>query len=306
MLDHSPRQPIAVICALADELVHLREALPPGREEWRGDRCVWHTELDDARTLGERLLELAGRTADDSLQLQAHHALWATSLSRGELAACLEHASAGGSVYVAAKHSGLAAQFGNHDAGARAAQFHAWALALRGDVERARQLAERAVAASRAIEHPFSHALALFFAGALVEACRDVPVIVAYNVPFERTCIGLLAGAVPELAAELNAIGARMLDLLPVIQNHVYHPDFMGSLSLKSVLPALVPDMNHDALAVSDGQLASARLRRLIVDGQPADATERERLLHDLREYCRMDTLATVRLLEVLRGLAIH
>lgn len=40
------RQPIAVICALADELVHLREALPPGREEWHGNRCVWHTELD--------------------------------------------------------------------------------------------------------------------------------------------------------------------------------------------------------------------------------------------------------------------
>jgi adenosylhomocysteine nucleosidase len=41
-----PQQPIAVICALADELVHLREALPPGREEWRGNRSVWHTELD--------------------------------------------------------------------------------------------------------------------------------------------------------------------------------------------------------------------------------------------------------------------
>src|SRR5215211_2560356 len=40
------RQPIAVICALADELAHLRDALPPGREEWRGNRCVWHTELD--------------------------------------------------------------------------------------------------------------------------------------------------------------------------------------------------------------------------------------------------------------------
>jgi nucleoside phosphorylase len=41
-----PRQPIAVVCALAEELVHLREALPPGQEEWQGNRCVWHTELD--------------------------------------------------------------------------------------------------------------------------------------------------------------------------------------------------------------------------------------------------------------------
>ena len=43
----SERQsPIAVICALEAELGHLRDALPPGREEWRGNRRVWHTELD--------------------------------------------------------------------------------------------------------------------------------------------------------------------------------------------------------------------------------------------------------------------
>jgi adenosylhomocysteine nucleosidase len=40
------RQPIAVICALADELDHLRAALPPGRDVWRGNRCTWQTELD--------------------------------------------------------------------------------------------------------------------------------------------------------------------------------------------------------------------------------------------------------------------
>src|SRR5689334_3803427 len=41
------RRPIAVICALEEELVHLRQALPPGREEWRGNRRVWHTALDE-------------------------------------------------------------------------------------------------------------------------------------------------------------------------------------------------------------------------------------------------------------------
>ena len=40
------RQPIAVICALADELDHLRAALPPDQEVWRGNRCAWQTELD--------------------------------------------------------------------------------------------------------------------------------------------------------------------------------------------------------------------------------------------------------------------
>ena len=40
------RAPIAVICALEEELRHLREVLPPGQEEWRANRCVWRTELD--------------------------------------------------------------------------------------------------------------------------------------------------------------------------------------------------------------------------------------------------------------------
>jgi adenosylhomocysteine nucleosidase len=40
------RPPIAVVCALDDELAHLRDALPPGREAWRGNRAAWHTELD--------------------------------------------------------------------------------------------------------------------------------------------------------------------------------------------------------------------------------------------------------------------
>jgi adenosylhomocysteine nucleosidase len=39
------RAPLAVICALEEELRHLREALPPGREEARGGRSVWRTEV---------------------------------------------------------------------------------------------------------------------------------------------------------------------------------------------------------------------------------------------------------------------
>ena len=40
------RRPIAVICAMPEELIHLEHALPPGRETWRGNRYVWHTALD--------------------------------------------------------------------------------------------------------------------------------------------------------------------------------------------------------------------------------------------------------------------
>jgi len=140
-------------------------------------------------------------------------------------------------------------------------------------------------------------------AGALVEACPPGVPIVVYNAPFERRCLECLADAVPELAAELHGVAARLLDLLPVIRDHVYHPAFKGDLGLKSVLPALVPDMGHDRLAVTDGQIASVGLFRLIVGGQPPDATGRARCVRNLREYCRLDTLATVRLVDALKRL---
>jgi predicted ATPase len=130
-------------------------------------------QLDDAQALGEQLLALAERTADDALHLQARHALWATCLPRGEILACVEHAAAGEGVYVAERHGGLAARFGNHDACACALQFRAWALALHGDVESARTLAERALAMTEELDHPFGRALCLFFAGALHQILHE-------------------------------------------------------------------------------------------------------------------------------------
>ena len=36
--------------------------------------------------------------------------------------------------------------------------------------------------------------------------------------------------------------------------NHVYHPAFAGSFSLKNVLPALVPEMTYEGMEVADGR----------------------------------------------------
>jgi hypothetical protein len=108
------------------------------------------------------------------LQLQAHHASWATSLSLGQLAACSEHASAGAALYRTAEHDVLAARFGNHDAGSCALHFHAMAQALRGEADHARRDCARAVAHTEEIGHPFSNAIALFFAAAVHQMLRDV------------------------------------------------------------------------------------------------------------------------------------
>ena len=132
-----------------------------------------HGHLDDAWQIAERLMEIATRLQDRSLLLQAHHTLWATSLERGELLACFEHATAGAQLYEAGKHAAMAAHFGNHDAAACGRWFHAVALALHGDLEAARATSQGAIRYTEEIGHPFSQALALFFAAMLQQIVRD-------------------------------------------------------------------------------------------------------------------------------------
>ena len=79
----------------------------------------------------------------------------------------------------------------------------------------------------------------------------------------------------------------------------VYHPHFAGSFSLKDVLPALVPELTYEGMAVANGQDAGIAWQSLVKE--TLDQTERDRIRKALLEYCGKDTLALVRLLETLR-----
>lgn len=138
----------------------------------------------------------------------------------------------------------------------------------------------------------------------LLAACESARTIAAYNARFERECILRLAEGAPLLAPRLARIAERLVDLLPIVRNHVYHPDFGGSFSLKSVLPALVPELHYDGLPISEGAMASVELERLLFRGEEMAPGEKEQLRRDLMRYCDLDTLGLVRLLEQLRGLA--
>jgi hypothetical protein len=138
----------------------------------------------------------------------------------------------------------------------------------------------------------------------VVEACRGARTVVAYNMSFEKGCLERMAQAVPAHAADLREIVARLADPLPVVREHVYHPDFGGSFSLKSVLPALVPDLGYDDLAIADGALAALVLNRLMLGDEEFPPAERAAQREALMRYCERDTLAMVRVMERLRELA--
>jgi hypothetical protein len=137
----------------------------------------------------------------------------------------------------------------------------------------------------------------------MVEATRRAERVATYS-HFEKSRIRGLQQAVPALRAELEELEHKLIDLLPVIRDHVYHPDFGGSFSLKYVLTPLVPDLTYEDLVIVDGMVASVEIARLLFVAQKIAPEERERVRQDLLNYCERDTWAMVRLLERLRELA--
>src|SRR5262249_35954775 len=127
---------------------------------------------------------------------------------------------------------------------------------------------------------------------------RRAPILVWSG--FESNRLTDLAATLPEHAADLAGVQARLVDLLAIVRGHVAHPDFGGSFSLKQVAPVLAPSIGYDDLdGVSDGGEASSALVSLAI-GTFESAEEEEALRRALLEYCQRDTLA---LLEVHRAL---
>jgi hypothetical protein len=137
------------------------------------------------------------------------------------------------------------------------------------------------------------------FISALCDALGDRGSIVVYHQQFESQRLSELASWLPEFAGRVTKIQRRLWDLLPVVRNHVYHPAFAGSYSLKSVLPALVPGMGYDGMEVADGQ-AAGLVWQSFIRGDCGEA-ERQRKRQALLDYCGQDTLGMVALLERLQ-----
>ncbi len=138
---------------------------------------------------------------------------------------------------------------------------------------------------------------------AMIEATRNARRIVTYSA-FEKTRISELQRLVPELHDPLEELLGKLLDLLPVVRNNVYHPGFLGSFSLKYILTPLVPSLSYQDLVIVDGMEASVEIARLLFVAHKIPVAERDRLRQDLLAYCERDTLATVELMRTLKGLS--
>ncbi len=144
---------------------------------------------------------------------------------------------------------------------------------------------------------------------AIAEAlCRDIPAdacVTAYNKRFECSRLHELAETFPDLAEHLLAIEKNIADLLVPFQSGWYYRKEMGgSFSIKSVLPAICPDDPeldyHELEGIHNGTEAMSQYPKM----KDMEPEEREKLRRSLLAYCRLDTLAMVKVWEELKRAA--
>jgi len=139
------------------------------------------------------------------------------------------------------------------------------------------------------------------FVRALLDACDTTGPVLVYNAGFEKARMKELAARFPSAKAGLQALAARVVDLLPIAAAHYYDPSQQGSWSIKKVLPAVVPELRYDALdGVQDGGAAMNAYLEAI---SPTTTAERKAEIGtQLLAYCGLDTYAMVRLWQVFAG----
>lgn len=115
--------------------------------------------------------------------------------------------------------------------------------------------------------------------------------ILCFNDYFEKNCIREALEFYPEFKTWFESILPRFLDLSQPFRNFDYYsPKQKGSGSLKDILPAMT-GISHSHLKVKNGHNANLTYLELVKQnlfGTP----ESDKVLEELKEYCRMDTYA--------------
>lgn len=129
----------------------------------------------------------------------------------------------------------------------------------------------------------------------------DTGSVVTYNASFETGRLKECCELLPEFKPWLRKVTPRVVDLLLPFRGFRYHhPDQNGSNSMKAVLPALT-GKGYESLAIQEGGMASREFLR-VTYGQATDA-ECRRVGEALLEYCGLDTLGMLQIVDQLKRL---
>ena len=82
-----------------------------------------------------------------------------------------------------------------------------------------------------------------------------------------------------------------------------YHPQQMGSSSLKHVLPVLT-NLSYNNMDIGEGTMASLKYMEAAFGSMPIE--ERQKIRTDLLTYCGQDTGGMIEILEKLQELVTN
>ena len=104
----------------------------------------------------------------------------------------------------------------------------------------------------------------------IVEDIKTKGTVISWYKTYEKQRNEKLAELHPEHAEFFEVINEKMFDLMTIFSKNYYvDPKFMGSASIKKVLPVIVPDLTYKSLNISKGDQASERWERMISPDTP-------------------------------------
>jgi hypothetical protein len=135
---------------------------------------------------------------------------------------------------------------------------------------------------------------------ALKSHIGDTGTVVTWNMGFEKSCNTLLGTLLPQYTEFYENLNGRIVDLMtPFMQNWYIDAGFKGSASIKAVLPVAAPQLSYKALGIQEGASAQRLWMQAILDGKHVD--QKQQILDDLLDYCKLDTLAMVEIYKTLQ-----
>lgn len=136
----------------------------------------------------------------------------------------------------------------------------------------------------------------------IVEDIKTKGTVISWYKTYEKQRNEKLAELHPEHADFFEVINEKMFDLMTIFSKNYYvDPKFVGSASIKKVLPVIVPELTYKSLNISKGDQASERWERMIFPDTPEE--EKKQIEKDLLVYCKLDTWAMVKIYEFLKRL---
>ena len=140
------------------------------------------------------------------------------------------------------------------------------------------------------------------FLDSLIGQVPDGACVVAYNKTFETRVFNKVAPYFPKYRDSIAVIVQNMRDIAVPFRTKAYYSWLMkGSYSLKDVLPAMVPGLGYDGMEIADGGMAMDAYFAMCASDNPVEI---EKIRKALLEYCRLDTLAMVRLYVKLKEIS--